>query len=387
MKKFYNFMGFLVVIGAFTGVGFAISAAVEEQQENETVDTRPLISVTTLQPENYAVTISGFGEVEPLESTSLAAQVSGEITSLNPNFIAGGLVKRGEVLFSIEDDQYQAGVLQAEAQLSLAQATLAEELARQQVAEREAKTLPSSKVTDLYLRKPQVLSAKAQVKSAQAQLRIAKRNLSKTQVISPYDALVVTRSLGLGQYVSAGMQVARLNSIETAEIIIPIAGFDRPFLKDTMAGELATASLKTPSNVTRTGYIHRDLGVVDSATRMMHLVMRIDDPYNIKNGVKTLQEPMKFGSYVEVTFAGRQLNNVYKVPQTMVNNSKIWLVDENDKLQAHSVDVIREEGRFFYISKGISPDARMAENLPEYPQNGMAVRIESSDDVLISRTN
>lgn len=383
MKKLYNLIGFLVVIGAFTAIGFAISATVEEEQEKESVDTRPLISVTTLQPENYAVTISGFGEVEPLEKTSLAAQVSGEITSLNPNFIAGGLVKRGEILFSIEDDQYQAGVLQAEAQLSLAEATLAEELARQQVAEREAKTLPSSKVTDLYLRKPQVLSAKAQVKSAQAQLRIAKRNLSKTKVTSPYDALVVTRALGLGQYVTAGMQVAQLNSIETAEIIIPIAGFDRPFLKDSMVGEPATALLKAPSNNTRTGFIHRDLGVVDTSTRMMHLVMRIDDPY----GIETLQEPMKFGSYVEVTFAGRQLNNVFKVPQTMVNNSKIWLVDENDQLQSHAVDVIREEGSFFYISKGISPDARMAENLPEYPQNGMAVRIESSDDVLISLAN
>ncbi len=383
MKNLYNAIGFFVVIGIFTGIGFAISATAEEEQEKEVVDSRPLISVTTLHPENYDVNISGFGEVEPLESTSISAQVSGEIISWNPKFVAGGLVERGEILFSIEDDQYHASVLQAEAQVSLAEATLAEELARQKVAEREAKSLPSSKVTDLYLRKPQVLSAKAQLKSAQAQLRIAKRNLSKTKVKAPYDAIVVERKLGKGQFVSAGMHVAQLNSIESAEIIIPIAGFERPFLKNNMAGESAIAMLKTSTNSVREGYIHRDLGVVDASTRMMHLVMRIDDPY----GTKTGQEPIKFGSYVEIQFAGKQLDGVFKVPQTLVNNAKIWLVDENNQLQAKPVDVVREEGSYFYISKGLEADARMAENLPEYPQNGMEVRIESPDDVLISSTN
>lgn len=380
MNKLYNVIGFILVIGAFTGIGFAIKVTAEEEQTQEAIDTRPLISVSTLKPENHEVIISGFGEVAPLETTFIAAQVSGEITSWNPNFVAGGLVNRGDVLFSIEDDQYQANVLQADAQVSLAESTLAEELARQKVAQREAKQLSANKVTDLYLRKPQVLSAKAQLKSAQAQLQIASRNLAKTQVRSPYDALVVSREIGHGQYVNAGEQVAQLNSIETAEIIVPIAGFDRPFIKRNMAREPAIAQLNSPAKESRAGLIHRDLGVVDSSTRMIHVVMRIEDPY----GVKTSKTPIVFGSYVEVKFAGKQLNDVYKVPQTLVNNSAIWLVDEDNRLNAQPVHVIREEGSYFYVSGELKNDARMAQNLPEYPQNGMQVRIEPSDDMLIS---
>ena len=64
--------------------------------------------------------------------------MSGEVDSLHPNFVAGGLVKRGDVLFTIEKDAYEAALWQAESELSRAQAALIEEQARSDVAKREA---------------------------------------------------------------------------------------------------------------------------------------------------------------------------------------------------------------------------------------------------------
>ena len=121
----------------------------------------------------------------------MAAQVSGEVQSWNPKFVSGGLIRRGEVLFSIEPDAYEAALLLAEANLASAQAQLIQEQAQADVAAKEAKTMPNARVTDLYLRKPQVMSAQAGVKSAEAQLKIAKRDLENCQVKAPYDALVV----------------------------------------------------------------------------------------------------------------------------------------------------------------------------------------------------
>ncbi|GLR72129.1 efflux RND transporter periplasmic adaptor subunit [Agaribacter marinus] len=377
----------LINVGLIIGISavafaatFGIQAASEDTEEKEPTDTRPIVSIETLKPINHQVLISGFGEVMPLESTVLAAQVSGEIISWNPNFVNGGIVERGDVLFTIEADAYEAEVLRAEAQVSLAEATLTEELARQNVAKRESKNLPKNQVSDLYLRKPQVLSAKAQLKSAQAALRIANRNLGKTKVTAPYDALIISRDIGSGQYVSTGMQVAKINNIETAEIMIPVAGFDSPFLQPNMQGVQASAATRSLVPVTRDGYIDRDLGVVDQSTRMQHLVMRIDDPYSLESDLPKLQ----FGSYVEVTFQGRMLENVFEVPQSLVNNRKLWIVNEEDKLEAHDVNVLREEGSYFYISSGVTAEDRMAKNLPEYPQNGMEVRIQEPDQALIT---
>jgi RND family efflux transporter MFP subunit len=369
----------LAIFIAILLCGFTVKALIEgsepEPEEQEKTDNRPTVSVEALNAINHQVTISSFGEVVPLERTVLAAQVSGEVTGWNPNFVAGGLVKRGDILFSIEKDAYEAALLQAEAQVSLAEATLIEEQARQKVAMREAKNLPANQVSDLYLRKPQVLSAQAQLKSAQAAYRIAQRDLSNCDVTAPYDALVLSREIGSGQFVNVGMKVAEINNIEAAEVIFPVAGFDSPFLPKKIDNNPATVKAKDVAGISRVAYLQRDLGIVDQSTRMNHLVVRINDPYSLNTDAPQL----KFGTYVEVEFAGKLIENVYKVPQNLVNKRKLWVIDADQKLLSKNVEVVREEGTYFLISSGINEQDQVVMTLPEYPQNGMGVKLLGED--------
>lgn len=370
-------------------VGFkAINALANEQEKKALVDTRPTVQVEPVSANDHQVVINSYGEVKPLENTQLSAQVSGEVLSWHPSFVAGGVVARGETLFSIEKDNYEAAVLVAEAELARAQAGLIEEQAQAKVAEDEAKRFPSKARTDLFLRKPQVLSAQANVKSAQAALKRAQRDLENCDVKAPYDALIVSRNVGVGQYVTMGSQVAELNNIETAEVIIPIAGFDSVFLPERIKGITATVIQKGLNSFTREGVIDRDLGIVDNATRMSSLVVRIEDPYGLKNK----QPAIKFGSYVQVNFAGTTLNNIYRLPQALVNNQTVWVLGENQTLEPRKVTVIREEGEYFYISSGLKADDKLVVTLPEYPQKGMEVKIAGaqpapeSSDVSTSNT-
>jgi RND family efflux transporter MFP subunit len=370
-------------------VGFkAINALANEQEKKALVDTRPTVQVEPVSANDHQVVINSYGEVKPLENTQLSAQVSGEVLSWHPSFVAGGVVARGDTLFSIEKDNYEAAVLVAEAELARAQAGLIEEQAQAKVAEDEAKRFPSKARTDLFLRKPQVLSAQANVKSAQAALKRAQRDLENCDVKAPYDALIVSRNVGVGQYVTMGSQVAELNNIETAEVIIPIAGFDSVFLPERIKGITATVIQKGLNSFTREGVIDRDLGIVDNATRMSSLVVRIEDPYGLKNK----QPAIKFGSYVQVNFAGTTLNNIYRLPQALVNNQTVWVVGENQTLEPRKVTVIREEGEYFYISSGLKADDKLVVTLPEYPQKGMEVKIAGaqpapeSSDVSTSNT-
>jgi RND family efflux transporter MFP subunit len=358
------------------GVGFyAINASAAKDDGKKNIDARPLVKVEAAQAQDYQVRINSFGEVRPLERTMLASQLAGEVTSWHPNFVAGGKVARGDVLFSIEKDTYQAALLQAQADVSLAEAQLIEEQARGEVAKREAKSLPKSKVTDLYLRKPQLLSAQAALKSAQARLQIAQRDLDNCEVKAPYDALVVSRNLGVGQFVNQGATVAELFNIESAEITLPIAGFDRTFLPANIAQVDATVKTKGLNGITRAGKISRDLGVIDQATRMSQLVVRVEDPYSLKANLPVL----KFGSYVEVSFAGQTLNQVYRLPQELVNKRTVWIVDAEQTMQPKQVEVIREEGEYFIISSGLQSQDQLITTLPEYPQPGLKVKIENND--------
>ena len=378
-KWFKGILPLVILAIGFGGMS-AIKASGEKDVDKEPVDVRPTVKIETAIAEDYQVRITSYGEVSPLESTMISAQVSGEVLTWHPNFVPGGLVLRGDTLFTIELDTYEAALLQAEADLSLAKANLIEEQAKAVVAKREAK---GRKVSDLYLRKPQMLGAQSSVKSSQSRLKIAQRDLDNCAIKAPYDALVISRDLDVGQYVNKGSQVGELYNIETAEVSFPIAGFDREFLPTDITQQIATISTKGYNTIVRKGIVSRDLGIIDQSTRMSQLVVRIEDPYALKSSLPVL----KFGHYVEVSFAGRTLNQVYRLPQELVNNRIIWLLDENQEMQPQRVEILREEGAYFLISEGLNNQDTLILTLPEYPQKGMKVKIaEPAEDLVIKQS-
>ncbi|MDK2598220.1 efflux RND transporter periplasmic adaptor subunit [Pseudoalteromonas obscura] len=358
-------------------IGFkGINAVAKNDDASDAVDTRPIVEVEALQAQDHQVLINSYGEVTPLEQTMLSVQVSGEIEYWHSNFVTGGVVNKGDVLLRIEKDNYQAAVLQAEASLSSAQAQLIEEQALADVAADEAKRFPNKKHTDLFLRKPQLMSAKAAVKSAKAALKRAQRDLDNCEVVAPFNALIVSREVGLGQFVSTGSPVAQLNNIEQAEIVIPIAGFDSIFLPEQVSGLKATLTQRGVNGFTRDAVIHRDLGIVDQQTRMSSLVVRIEDPYGLISNAPAI----KFGTYVQVQFEGKTLRQIYRLPQELVNNQTVWLLNEEAELEPRPVQVIREEGRYYLVGEGLSNNDKVVVTLPEYPQRGMAVKVAGSED-------
>lgn len=362
---------FITLGVAYAGYS-AIASSAPEQLESKPPKAPPIVTVSKVHSSDHKVVITSHGELQPVEVTQLSAQVSGEVTSWHPNFVVGGIVKRGEVLFSIESDNYQAAVLQAEAQLASAKAALIEEKAKAEVAKRQAKSLPQKQVTDLYLRKPQLLSANAQVKSAQAALKRAKRDLDNCQILAPYDALVVARDIGVGQFIAAGAHVATLNNVEAGEVHIPIAGFDSAFLPQDYAGTSAQIIQRGIENTRHEGVIDRDLGVIDSSTRMINMVVRVENPYAIDSD----QPAMKFGSYVEVQFAGKELKHIYRLPQELVNNRQVWVVNDDNQLEPRTVNVLRAEKEFMLINQGLNDDDQVVLTVPEYPQKGLQVEVK-----------
>lgn len=365
----------LVVLGVGIGLGQVVGQSGHKEKEKEKVDTRPIVSVSTITSESHQVQIVGHGAVTPVEKSMLSAQVSGEVLKWHPNFVAGGLVKSGEVLIEIDPVPYQAALLRAESNLSAANAKLIEEQGRADVAKLEAKTLPDAKVTDLYLRKPQLMSAKADVKSAQAAVAVAQSDLDSAFVVAPYDALVISRAIGRGQYVSPGMSIGEIYNIEKAEVTFPIAGFDRSFLPNRLAGKTAQISTQGNFSYTRQAVISRDSGRIDSDTRMSHLVVEIDDPYSLKSNLPKVM----FGSYVQVKFDGAPLDNVFRLSQDLVSNRKVWIIDQDNKLRVNKVEVVREEGEIYLIGAGLNENDKIVTTVPEYPQIGMEVRVAGTE--------
>ncbi|UQZ91028.1 hypothetical protein C4J81_18115 [Deltaproteobacteria bacterium Smac51] len=126
-------------------------------------------------------------QMEADNSVDLLARVSGFLIS--KNFSDGDLVKRDQILFQIEPDQYQALVDTAEAKVISTQAQL------------DRATLDFNRISDLYRKKTSPKSdydsskatyevAKAEVMSAQASLTEAKLNLGYASIKAPFDGRI-----------------------------------------------------------------------------------------------------------------------------------------------------------------------------------------------------
>ena len=114
---------------------------------------------------------------------------------------------------------------------------------------------------------------------------------------------------------------------------------------------------------------------------MTHLVARINDPY----GLTTQQPVLRFGAYTKVSFTGKTIDNVYRIPQELITRRQLWILDDADKLVAKPVEVVREVGSEFLIRVDIAADDRIVMTLPEYPQNGMAVKVIEGAEKLVAK--
>ncbi|OBT11519.1 efflux transporter periplasmic adaptor subunit [Shewanella sp. UCD-FRSSP16_17] len=358
------------------GVGLLISGVFISMQkppeEKPPIDNTPLVSIEKIQYQPMTFTVSSYGVVNAKYHTEIVAQVSGEITYLSDNFVKGGFIKKGDVLARIDPSDYESALLDAQANLASAKATLVQEKANAQVAEREWAEITDSKPSDLSLRKPQLAQEIAKLKSAEAGLLRAKRNLERAIIKAPYDALIGSRNIGLGTYVSNGASIGLVYSTDKAEVRLPLADKEMQYLDR----KGANAEVKLVGNFAGEkqewiGTIVRSEGIIDSKSRMTYLVAEVDDPYGLKGEHKEL----RYGTYVTAHIGGTHAGEVAVVPRHLIVNGLVATMDKENKLRYLPVNIIRQDGSNVIISSGLENGMNIITSALDYPVEGMSVAL------------
>ena len=148
-------------------------------QGNKEAGKAPEFAVLTVQTTTANLTNSYPATIKGKQDVEIRPMVSGFITNLHVD--EGAVVRKGQVLFSIDPVQYQAAVNSAKATVETAKAALnTQELTTANKRELNKKQIVSD--YDLLMSENQLAQAKASLAQAEAQLVNAQNNLSYTRV-------------------------------------------------------------------------------------------------------------------------------------------------------------------------------------------------------------
>src|SRR5215831_15539047 len=187
----------------------------------------PPPKVTVAQPVHRPVTdaLELTGNTQAIYTVQLVARVVGYLEKVL--FQDGQLVKKGQPLFIIQQNTYEASLRQAEAQILLQQTQL--DYAQKQLV-RFSNLLPENAAsqTDVDNWRSQRDSAKANLEAAQAQRDLAKLNLDYTTVTAPFDGRIDRRLQDPGNLVGSGgnTPLAQISQIDPIYVYFNISDLD-----------------------------------------------------------------------------------------------------------------------------------------------------------------
>jgi RND family efflux transporter MFP subunit len=181
--------------------------------------TQP-IPVVTPRMESVSSYVEVTGNAASVNAVKLIARVEGYLDQIH--YEDGQFVKKDDLLFTIQQDQYKDQLQQAQAQLLTAQASLVyakTELVRySKLVKQDAAT--QTEVDHWTFEKA---SAEASLLNAQAQLALAKLNLGYTEVRAPFDGIVGKHLIDPGNVVGGGGQQTALAEITQLDPIYVVA--------------------------------------------------------------------------------------------------------------------------------------------------------------------
>jgi membrane fusion protein, multidrug efflux system len=169
----------------------------------------PIPSVTVAPPIQKKVTQwdEYTGRFEAREQVEVRARVSGFVEKIH--FRDGQLIKKGDLLFTIDQRPYRLSVDAARADIARAKAQVS--LADNEVERAEGLTRNQTiTVRDLDQRKSNLAVARAGQQASEANLKIAELNMEWTEVRAPIDGRISDKRIDVGNLIAGGQSGATL---------------------------------------------------------------------------------------------------------------------------------------------------------------------------------
>lgn len=298
--------------------------------------------------EKYSATIRGRQDIE------VYPQVGGTLQKLCVT--EGQKVKKGQVLFVIDQVPYRAALNTAEAALKAAEA----QEATAQLNYDSRKKLYDQKVVseiDMQTAQNSLLTAKAQVAQAKAQVVNTRNSLSYTTVTSPADGVIGTLPYRQGALVSSAMPQPLTTVSDNNEMYVYFSMTESQFLALIRQYESAEKAIESMPEVTLQlvdgsdyelkGRVESASGVVDRSTGSVQLRAAFSNPSHILHSGST-------GNII-IPVVHKDVLTVPATAAVQVQDKyNVFVVDSKGIAHSQLVDILpQSQGKTFIVTSGL----------------------------------
>ncbi len=375
----------LLVGGAVTA--FILLSEPSASRSGATKETAMLVEVTEVEHGTFEPTIVATGTVQPAKDITLSPRISGEVTSLSPDFIPGGFVEEGEVILQIDPADYRNNLELRKSDLSQAMADLQIEQGRQDIARKDYELVEESVAginEDLVLREPQLNAVRARVEAARAAVNQAKLQLQRSTLRAPFDAHILSRNVNIGSQVAPGQNLGRLVGREMYWVVVTVPlsqlrWLSFPESEEERGSEVRIIDRKAWQEGTfRTGYLYRLVGALEEQTRLARVLVAVPDPFAYRSD-SSGQPRLIINSFVEARIQGSPVEDVIRLSRDYVRqNETVWVMKEG-KLAIREVDILLSDSEYAYIADGLQEDDLVVKTNLSTVAEGASLRQQAAD--------
>ena len=348
-----------------------------------TVSHKPSSEVATMQKlqvirplaQDITITQSLIGYVTPIDSVEVVPYISGFIAQANVK--GGEQIKAGEQLFLIQQDEYQARLNAAKANVLKAQAELNN-------ADTYYKRMSKAGIkiispTELDNAKASYLSAKASLSQAQADKELAQVNYDYTLINAPISGIIGDVKPRIGDYVSPSAGVL-LTIISFDPIWVVFSITDKEYLEQISLGDkglfggeeiqLRLANGKLYSHTGSFSYIDNRL---NQGTSSISVYAEFPNP----------DRELIPNAYVDVLI-DKKYKNVVLIPQNLVQleeQAAYAYVVKDNILERKKIDILNISNDSYAVANTFTSDEYIVNEPIGRAQTGNKVEIIISQNL------
>ena len=364
-------VAFAVIALAIIAYGL-VSRAAQNSRLRHLTDAQavPTVALVSPSPVENRSGLDLPGRLEAFIRAPIYARVPGYLKSWTHDI--GSLVKAGEVLGEIDTPDLDQQLMQAKADLSVAQANA-------KLAEITAKRWQALAGTDAVAKQDVDTrtftwnASMAQVKAMQANLDRLVAEEGFKRLVAPFDGIVTARETDIGALINVGASGgAELFVVSETRKLRVYVNVPQNYVPSVPPGTEATLSVPEHPGRLYHGTVEASAQAVipSTGTTLMEIV------------VDNAAHEMMPGDYASIHLNVAPVANVLSVPSSaLIFDAKglsIATVDPTDHVVLKPVTLQRDLGTVVEVASGLAPTDRVIENPPDGIDNGAAVHLVKS---------